>query len=63
MEWLALKEATMLITDPTADLHRSKPWNKGLVVGQKRRLEPRDVWTIRARLQLQGCMRDANVRP
>jgi integrase len=57
-EWLALKEATMLISDPSADLQRSNPWNKGLLVGQKRPLKPRDVWTIRVRLQLEGRKRE-----
>jgi hypothetical protein len=29
------------------------PWNKGRIIGQKRPLKPRDVWTIRVRLQLE----------
>jgi hypothetical protein len=28
------------------------PWNKGRMIGQKRPLKPKDVWTIRVRLQL-----------
>jgi hypothetical protein len=34
------------------------PWNKGRLIGQKRPLKPKDVWTIRVRLQLQGRKRD-----
>ena len=33
------------------------PWNKGRIIGQKRPLKPRDVWTIRVRLQLEGRKR------
>ena len=34
------------------------PWNKGRMTGQKRPLKPKDVWTIRVRLQLEGRKRD-----
>ena len=34
------------------------PWNKGRLIGQKRPLKPKDVWTIRVRLQLEGRKRD-----
>ena len=38
---------------------RSKaPWNKARLIGQKRPLRPKDVWAIRARLQLGGRRRD-----
>ena len=30
---------------------RRDPWNKGRLIGQKRPLKPRDVWSIRVRLQ------------
>ena len=33
-------------------------WNKGRLIGQKRPLKPKDVWTIRVRLQLEGRKRD-----
>ena len=36
---------------------RHNPWNKGRIIGQKRPLKPRDVWTIRVRLQLEGRKR------
>lgn len=29
------------------------PWNKGKVIGQKAPLKPKDIWSIRVRLQLQ----------
>ena len=34
------------------------PWNKGRLVGQKRPLLPRQVWAIRARLEIEGNLRD-----
>ena len=32
---------------------RRDPWNKGRLIGQKRPLKPRDVWSIRVRLQVE----------
>ena len=37
--------------------HRA-PWNKGRLIGQKRPLKPKEVWTIRVRLQLEERRRD-----
>jgi hypothetical protein len=37
---------------------RPDPWNKGRLIGHKRPLKPKDVWTIRVRLQLEGRKRD-----
>jgi hypothetical protein len=34
------------------------PWNKGLIVGQKRPLLPRQVWSIRVRLEISASARD-----
>src|SRR5947208_7188291 len=34
------------------------PWNKGRLIGQKRPLKPKEVWTIRVRLQLEELRRD-----
>ena len=34
------------------------PWNKGRLIGQKRPLLPRQVWAIRARLELAYNLRD-----
>lgn len=33
-------------------------WNKGQIIGQKRPLLPKQVWAIRARLELAGNLRD-----
>lgn len=35
-----------------------RPWNKGLVVGQKRALLPRQIWSIRVRLEISASARD-----
>lgn len=35
-----------------------RPWNKGLIVGQKRPLLPRQVWSIRVRLEMTASARD-----
>jgi integrase len=37
---------------------RRRPWNKGRLVGQKRPLLPKQVWAIRARLELALNLRD-----
>jgi len=37
---------------------RQSPWNKGRLVGQKRPLKPKEVWNIRARLQIDARRRD-----
>ena len=36
----------------------SSPWNKGMLVGQKRPLLPKHVWSIRVRLEMSGSARD-----
>ena len=35
-----------------------RPWNKGLLIGQKKPLEPKHVWSIRVRLELARSWRD-----
>lgn len=37
---------------------KRKAWNKGRIIGQTRRLLPKQVWAIRARLELAGYLRD-----
>ena len=37
---------------------RRKAWNKGRIIGQKRPLFPKQVWAIRARLELASYPRD-----
>jgi integrase len=44
--------------NPVSPPRRRDPWNKGRLIGQKRPLKPKDVWTIRVRLQLEGRKRD-----
>jgi hypothetical protein len=34
------------------------PWNKGRLSGQKPPLEPKEIWSLRIRLQLAGRLRD-----
>jgi integrase len=35
-----------------------QPWNKGLLIGQKKPLEPKHVWSIRVRLEIARSNRD-----
>ena len=35
-----------------------RPWNKGLIVGQKRPFLPRQVWSIRVQLEKLASARD-----
>lgn len=35
-----------------------RPGNKGLLIGQKKPLEPKHVWSIRVRLEIAGSRRD-----
>jgi len=37
---------------------KRRAWNNGRLVGQKRPLLPKQVWAIRARLELAGNLRD-----
>ena len=37
---------------------KRRAWNKGRIIGQKRPLLPKQVWAIRARLELAGYLRD-----
>ncbi len=45
-------------TENPATSRQRDPCNKGRLIGQKRPLKPKDVWTIRVRLQLEGRKRD-----
>jgi hypothetical protein len=42
----------------TSNPHSHAPWNKGKLVGQKAPLKPKEVWAIRARLQMEDRARD-----
>jgi hypothetical protein len=35
-----------------------RPWNKGLLVGRKKPLQPKHVWSIRVRLEIARMWRD-----
>src|SRR5450759_1037400 len=35
-----------------------RPWNKGLLIGQKKPLQPKHVWSIRVRLEIARSRRD-----
>ena len=48
--------STELIT--TNPLPPRVAWNKGRIVGQKRPLQPKHVWSIRIRLEMSGDLRD-----
>src|SRR5437764_11980778 len=43
---------------PCQVVPKPNPWNKARLIGQKRPLKPKDVWAIRARLQLERRARD-----
>ena len=40
---------------------KRRAWNKGRIIGQKRPLLPKQVWAIRARLELANNLRDLAV--
>ncbi|EPR18520.1 tyrosine-type recombinase/integrase [Agrobacterium radiobacter] len=42
----------------TVALRNRSPWNKGILVGQKRPLQPKNVWSIRVRLEMSGATRE-----
>ena len=46
------------MANPTSLPQRRELWNKGRLIGQKRPLKPKDVSTIRVRLQLEDRKRD-----
>lgn len=45
-------------SDAISPAIQHQPWNKGQLIGQKRPLKPKDVWTIRIRLEMRGRRRD-----
>jgi hypothetical protein len=48
-------DSSMLVRPVGGD---QRPWNKGLLIGQKKPLEPKHVWTIRVRLEIARSWRD-----
>src|SRR3546814_13364903 len=56
---LQTKEATMSEPPKLGSAQApQRPWNKGKLVGAKPPLQPKHVWSIRTRLQLDGRLRD-----
>jgi integrase len=51
-------EETIMPDSNQSSAPRRDPWNKGRLIGQKRPLKPKDVWSIRVRLQLEHRTRD-----
>jgi hypothetical protein len=49
-------DTTMEISVPEP---RRDPWNKGRLIGEKRPLKPKNVWTIRVRLQMEDPRRES----
>jgi hypothetical protein len=47
-----------IMPDRNSPSPQRDPWNKGRLIGQKRPLKPRAVWSIRVRLQLEHRARD-----
>ena len=47
-----------MTTEHSISARQRVPWNRGRLIGQKRPLKPKDVWTIRVRLQIEGRRRD-----
>jgi integrase len=55
---VGIEDATMHTAMPSLIGFAKAPWNEGRLTGQKRPLKPKEVWTIRVRLQLEQRRRD-----
>ena len=51
-------EETIMLDNNQPSVPRRDPWNKGRPIGQKRPLKPKDVWSIRVRLQVERRARN-----
>jgi hypothetical protein len=51
-------EETIMLDSSQPPVPRRDPWNKGRLIGQKRPLKPKDVWSIRVRLQVERRARN-----
>src|SRR6516225_5653103 len=49
---------TIMLDSNQALVPRLDPWNKGRLIGQKRPLKPKDVWSIRVRLRVERRARN-----
>ena len=45
-------------TENSTSTGQRAPWNRGRLIGPKRPLKPKDVWTIRVLLKMEGRRRD-----
>src|SRR5690349_2284663 len=45
----------------TPTLHKRMSWNKGKLTGAKPPLQPKHVWAIRTKLQIEGRVRDLSM--
>ena len=51
-------EETIMLDNNQPSVPRRDPWNKGRLIGRKRPLKPKDVWSIRVRLQVERRARN-----
>src|SRR5690349_5612889 len=51
-------EETIMLESNRPSVPRRDPWNKGRLIGQKRPLKPKEVWSIRVRLQVERRVRN-----
>lgn len=56
--WRSASTETTMTTAIPISAPRREPWNQGRLIGQKRPLKPKDIWTIRVRLQMEERRRD-----
>jgi len=47
------------MTTPQKYIKQNTPWNQGILVGQKRPLKLKDIWTIRIRFEITEQTRDS----
>ena len=58
LRWMGSASEKTMTTENSIPARQRSPWNRGRLIGQKRPLKPKDVWTIRVRLQMEGRRRD-----
>jgi hypothetical protein len=57
LRWKGSASEMAMTSENSIPTRQRAPWNSGRLVGQKRPLKPKDVWTIRVRLQTEGRRR------
>jgi hypothetical protein len=58
LRWKGSASEMTMTTENSTPSRQRAPWNRGRLIGQKRPLKPKDVWTIRVQLQMEGRRRD-----